>query len=56
MRFLSTFLFLSPFLSLGLAQDFDAAEIPKEKFNYQVCDWVFSMSSKFFDGFTYRAM
>ncbi|KAJ3930013.1 MAG: Hsp90 protein-domain-containing protein [Lentinula lateritia] len=35
MRFLSTFLFLSPFLSLGLAQDFDAAEIPKEKFNYQ---------------------
>ncbi|KAJ3741155.1 Hsp90 protein-domain-containing protein [Lentinula detonsa] len=35
MRLLSTFLFLSPLLSLGLGQDFVTADIPKEKFNYQ---------------------
>ncbi|KAJ3830537.1 Hsp90 protein-domain-containing protein [Lentinula raphanica] len=35
MRLLSTFLFLSPLLSLGSSQDFNTADIPKEKFNYQ---------------------
>ncbi|KIK65280.1 hypothetical protein GYMLUDRAFT_38715 [Collybiopsis luxurians FD-317 M1] len=35
MRLLSTFFLLSPFFSLGLAQQFDASDIPKEKFDYQ---------------------
>ncbi|KAJ4478050.1 Hsp90 protein-domain-containing protein [Lentinula aciculospora] len=35
MRFSSTFFFLFPLLSLGLAQEFDASDIPKEKFDYQ---------------------
>ncbi|KAE9410486.1 HSP90-domain-containing protein [Gymnopus androsaceus JB14] len=35
MRLLHTFLLLSPLFSLGLAQGFDAADIPKKKFDYQ---------------------
>ncbi|KAF5393835.1 hypothetical protein D9757_000038 [Collybiopsis confluens] len=35
MRLLDTFLFLYTLVSLGLAQDFDVPDIPKEKFDYQ---------------------
>jgi hypothetical protein len=37
MRFLAPLLLSASFLSSALAQDFESAEVPKQKLGYQVC-------------------